>query len=338
MPGMERELSRGRSVATEGGSRRGGGETRAPWAIVLAAGQGRRLESLTTDRAGRTTPKQYCSLNGARTLLDEALERALALTVPERTLVVVAREHRPHWERLLDRIPAANVLAQPRDRGTAAGLLLPLHTIVARDPRAVVVSLPADHHVERERVLHSALRRAVDECRHDRHRVACLGIAPDGPETEYGWILPQRGNWIVRGVERFVEKPPAALARGLMAREAVWNSFILAGAADAFLGLVRRRAPALAAAFESAFHPARPSSAASLERLYAAIESTDLSRHVLEGSEPFLRVLLVPPCGWTDLGTPRRVAECLARAGACAPVSDVGREGPLRLDLALASV
>lgn len=318
--------------------RHGGTTDRWPWVIVLAAGQGRRLQSLTTDREGRTTPKQYCSLRGARTLLDGALERAFALSVPERTLVVVAREHREHWERLFDRLPASNVLVQPRDRGTAAGLLLPLHTIVARDPRAVVVSLPADHHVERERVLASALRRAVDECRIDRRRVALLGIAPDGPETEYGWILPQTGTWVVRGVERFVEKPPVALARELLAREAVWNSFILAGAGNAFLDLVRRRTPALAAAFESAFRRPHPTSAESLERLYAAIASADLSRDVLEGSEPFLRVQLVPPCGWTDLGTPRRVAECLARSGARALASNARPEGPLRLDLALASI
>jgi hypothetical protein len=41
----------------------------------------------------------------------------------------------------------------------------------------------------------------------------------------------------------------------------------------------------------------------------------DFSRDVLEGQESLLRVLTVPACGWSDLGTPRRVAETLTRIG-----------------------
>ncbi len=33
------------------------------WVIVLAAGEGRRLQSLTTDARGVAVPKQYCSFD-----------------------------------------------------------------------------------------------------------------------------------------------------------------------------------------------------------------------------------------------------------------------------------
>src|SRR5258708_4316875 len=46
------------------------------WAIVLAAGEGSRLHSLTTTEAGIAIPKQYCSLRGGPSLLREALQRA----------------------------------------------------------------------------------------------------------------------------------------------------------------------------------------------------------------------------------------------------------------------
>lgn len=306
------------------------------WAIVLAAGRGRRLESLTMDPSGQSTPKQFCSLGGTRTLLDEALDRALSLTEPERTLVVVAAEHAAHWARLTQRIPAANVMVQPRDRGTAAGLLLPLHVVLARDPGALVVSLPSDHHVRRERVLEAALRLAVRECRRAPAHVALLGMTPDAPETEFGWILPAPGRWVVRGVERFVEKPSRQVAVELLEQEAVWNSFLLVGAGRAFLDLAARRLPAVASAFARTFEGARPTSSESLERLYGSIPSADLSRDVLQGSEPCLRVQLVPPCGWTDLGTPRRVAECLARRDA--DECECSAAGPVRLDVRLAAL
>jgi hypothetical protein len=45
--------------------------------------------------------------------------------------------------------------------------------------------------------------------------------------------------------------------------------------------------------------------------LYQRLAPVDFSRDVLEGQEPMLRVLTVPNCGWTDLGTPQRVAQAL---------------------------
>jgi hypothetical protein len=39
----------------------------------------------------------------------------------------------------------------------------------------------------------------------------------------------------------------------------------------------------------------------------------DFSRDVLEGSEALLRVQPVPACGWSDLGTPKRVSQALGR-------------------------
>jgi mannose-1-phosphate guanylyltransferase len=46
------------------------------WAVVLAAGDGRRLAKLTSDGRGGAVPKQFCSLHGAGSLLYRALQRA----------------------------------------------------------------------------------------------------------------------------------------------------------------------------------------------------------------------------------------------------------------------
>lgn len=46
------------------------------WTVVLAAGEGSRLRSLTRNEQGIVLPKQYCSLQGGPCLLQEALQRA----------------------------------------------------------------------------------------------------------------------------------------------------------------------------------------------------------------------------------------------------------------------
>ena len=50
---------------------------------------------------------------------------------------------------------------------------------------------------------------------------------------------------------------------------------------------------------------------AALAGLYEVLPTLDFSRQVLQGRESLLRVLRVPACGWTDLGTPDRVGKSL---------------------------
>jgi len=50
-----------------------------------------------------------------------------------------------------------------------------------------------------------------------------------------------------------------------------------------------------------------------LGRIYEDLSVRDFSRDVLQGAERDLRLMRVPECGWTDLGTPERVAACVER-------------------------
>ncbi len=284
------------------------------WAIVLAGGSGTRLASLTTRADGTVVPKQYCSLQGSRSFLGDTLARADGLVGAQRVAVVVAAQHASFWKRELDDRHADNVIVQPRNRGTAAGVLLPLMSIVARDPSAQVVLLPSDHFVDDEALLARALDGALRTAS-STGRVVLLGIQPDAAETDYGWIQPGCERDGVRSVERFVEKPDQATAVALMRSGAVWNSFLLAGKATALLGLFERRLPLLLGAFREAGLESDMSLATSL---YESLGEADFCRDVLTGSEDALRLQVVPSCGWTDLGTPSRVAQCshwLERSG-----------------------
>lgn len=282
-----------------------------PWAIVLAAGEGTRLRSLTTDERGRAVPKQFCSLRGNGTLLDAALERARGVVEPSRIVTIVAAEHRPFWERA-DTGPRGALVVQPQNRGTAAGLLLPLLHVLAHDPEATVVVLPSDHHVASEPTLQGALRLALRQAALEPEHVLLLGVAPEGPETEYGWIVCGYDTGVARPVERFVEKPAQALAERLYHGGALWNSFLLVARGSALLGLLERHAPDLVLALRPLV--GQPDEARRLREAYEQLPTLDFSREVLQRAAHRLRVIEVPPCGWTDLGTPRRVAECLRLA------------------------
>ena len=284
------------------------------WALILAAGEGTRLRSLTTAPSGFTIPKQYCSLHEGPSLLHEALFRAGAVAAAAHTCAVVAEHHRRWWASALSYLPGSNVVVQPANRGTANGILLPLLHILERDPDARVLLLPADHHVRSEAVLAASLRRATEQLEWRLDEMLLLGLRPEQADPELGYIVPALSDG--RGalhVSRFIEKPPAAQARALIGRGALWNAFILATSARALLGLFRRRMPEIVAAMRAAVQSDLRAGTMGIatSELYAHLPTLDFSRDILPGEEPNLRVLPVPQCGWSDLGTPQRVAEVL---------------------------
>jgi mannose-1-phosphate guanylyltransferase len=63
------------------------------WAVILAGGDGTRLKSLTKKITGDERPKQFCSVLGRGTLLEETQNRVALELAPERTLYVVNRIH-----------------------------------------------------------------------------------------------------------------------------------------------------------------------------------------------------------------------------------------------------
>jgi mannose-1-phosphate guanylyltransferase len=283
------------------------------WAVVLAGGEGNRLRALTTTAAGVAVPKQFCSLRGGASLLDGALQRAASVAPVERICVVVAEQHAEWWCRPLAALDAANVFVQPQNRGTAIGILLALVQICERDRNARVVILPADHHVGDEAVLARALGQAVLAARARPTNAVLLGITPDDADPELGYIVPagDLGAGSVP-VAWFVEKPTIDEAEALIGRGALWNAFIIAARAGALLDLFERYDAGLLRRMRFATRRANASADSSaLTDLYTRERTLDFSRELVQRYGAVFRVLRVPPCGWSDLGTLQRVAKTL---------------------------
>ena len=284
------------------------------WAIVLAAGDGTRLASLATDDRGNVVPKQFCSLNGGPSLLRKALQRALRIVPRSQVCAVVTRKHEPYWRPMLRSLPPANVIVEPRNCGTANGVLHGVLRIIERDPHSRIVFLPADHHVRNERPLAESVRIAAALNAHEG--LVLIGIVPDEVDPELGYIIPgtSLGDG-TRRVEEFIEKPPHTIAQDLIARGALWNSFIFAAHAASLISLMRARLPAIVDGMATAREAdaRRGQGTGTLEEFYQSLPTVDFSRSVLQDAELVLRVVTARACGWTDLGTPRRVAEVLQR-------------------------
>jgi mannose-1-phosphate guanylyltransferase len=222
------------------------------WGVILAGGDGTRLNSLTRKITGDERPKQFCSVLGSATLLEDTQRRAALQLAKERTLYVVNRVHEPYYGRILADTNAANLVVQPRNTGTAPAILYSLLRIAAADPQAIVAFFPSDHYVSDDWRFMGHIRTALDTVYLRRSLVILLGVEPASPEVEYGWIEPTaliRGHASVFGVRRFWEKPNQVLAQVLQLRGCLWNSFVMVASVRALLEIIQSATPSLYRAF-----------------------------------------------------------------------------------------
>lgn len=295
------------------------GKSEQEWAVILAGGDGTRLKSLTRHISGDERPKQFCSVLGGATLLEETQSRAQRELAPARTLYVVNRAHENFYGAILAKTPAGNLVVQPSNRGTAPAILYSLLRIAARDPQAVVAFFPSDHYISDDEKFMRQIRAALDTAAKRRDLVVLLGLEPESPEVEYGWIEPAkplRGQAKVFGVRRFWEKPNRMLAQVLQLRGCLWNSFVMVAAVQALLDIIESAIPDLYRSF-AALTPrfGTAAEAKAVEQLYGSLQEVNFSHQVLALKPQRLAVLKVTGVRWNDLGEPKRVMASLDMAG-----------------------
>jgi mannose-1-phosphate guanylyltransferase len=240
-------------------------------------------------------------------MLRWALERACSVVPKEHVVIVVAEQHRRFWEHELSDFPLDNIVVQPRNRGTGAGLLLPLVRLcLHRDPVARVLVLASDHHVEDERTLRESLDLALNVRGRQGGRLLLLGMTPSGLDHDFGWIVPaSRASAGIRRVAHFAEKPGLEGARALIQRGALVNSLMFVAPVELMLRLYQETLPGILGALLD--YPSEAVGREHLDEIYEAIPTSDFSRDVLARSVRHLSVIRVPRCGWSDLGTPERL-------------------------------
>src|SRR5262249_42393080 len=191
-----------------------------------------------------------CALLGRDTLWEQTRRRALRCVSPSRVVSVVTESHERYYAPLLAGERAARVVVQPENRGTGAGLLYGLLRLDRMDAGGTVIVLPSDHWVSDDPAFMAHVGIALRTAATHPDVVTLLGIAPDRPETEYGWIEPGAPLTAdTRRVARFWEKPAGDVAAVVRARGGLWNSFVMAGRVWAFVDLIKETLPMLWEAF-----------------------------------------------------------------------------------------
>ncbi len=290
--------------------------------IILAAGEGKRLKSFVKKWSGSDLPKQYVKFTEEGSSLERTFQRVEKVISREKLFTVVDQQHLQYPE-AFDQLkcrPEGRLVCQPQNKETAPGLLLPLIHLLKRYPHADVAVFPSDHHIEEDDLFSSYLEQAFSVVADDPSRIVLLGIEPNRPEVEYGYILP--GSPIDQGqtatVEGFAEKPKKQMAERHILNGGLWNSMVMVFQSQTLLKWILKEMPALFGSFLTIYTAiGTPEETEITERVYQDLEPLNFSSHflhelALKRPSP-LSVLPMRNLSWTDIGSESQILSVLKR-------------------------
>ncbi|WP_267433248.1 mannose-1-phosphate guanylyltransferase/mannose-6-phosphate isomerase [Sphingomonas sp. GM_Shp_1] len=265
--------------------------------VILSGGSGTRLWPMSKPEM----PKQLLPITSDETMLQLTAQRTNAngFAAP---IVVAGQRHADLVEQQLVEAGTAPqlLILEPVARNTAPAIAL---AALAARPEEVLLVMPSDHVIADLDAFHAAIRSALPMV--SQGWLATFGIAPDKPETGYGYI--QVGREIAKGVHqvaRFVEKPRLERAEAMLARgDYAWNGGIFLFRADRYLEELGQHAPEMLVAAEKAMRAARREGKRLVpdEAEFAACPSDSIDYAVMERAD---RVAVVPvSMGWNDVGS-----------------------------------
>jgi mannose-1-phosphate guanylyltransferase len=270
-------------------------------ALLLAGGEGTRLQELTRVISGVPIPKQYCRLLNNSSLLEATIARVQLFTPCERISVVVNQDHLDLAMEQVCGLPGSNIFIQPINRDTGPGVIFALLQLECSHPDAIVAVFPTDHYVDDDRAFMTHVMRAVHTVACIPDKIVVLGVAPDRPETGYGYILPAapvKSTERAYYVEAFTEKPSFSNARHIISRGGLWNTFVMIFKLSRMMDLLNQYVPT---EFKK-LSALRQSPEKAIE-IYRALGSWNFSNRVLARITQHLITLEVSGVRWSDWGT-----------------------------------
>ncbi|GAB1581346.1 mannose-1-phosphate guanylyltransferase/mannose-6-phosphate isomerase [Phyllobacterium phragmitis] len=275
---------------------------------IMSGGAGARLWPVSRE----THPKPFIRLADGKSLLQHAFLRAAALPDVAEVLTITNRElffkTEDEYRELAVPQLECTYLLEPMGRDTAAaGAIVSLHVQKTYGDDAIIALFPADHMIRDLGAFRAAAVKAIALA--DAGRLVTFGIAPQYPETGYGYIEADGEDVI-----RFVEKPDLARAREYLASgRFYWNSGMFCFSAGTMTRLMEEHCPDILEQSRKSLLAAKQSRVASGTRIdlnaeaFSQVPKKSIDYAVLEKAGN----IAVVGCdiGWSDIGSWNALAD-----------------------------
>jgi mannose-1-phosphate guanylyltransferase len=218
--------------------------------VIMAGGAGTRLWPLSRGNY----PKQFLTLNGEHTMLQQTLKRLDGLE-HQPPMLICNEEHRFIAAEQIREIGVESngILLEPVGKNTAPAIALSAFEAIEKGDEPLLLVLAADHVIDNVEAFQESVKVAANLANQDK--LVTFGIVGDKPETGYGYI--KRGMEIddvqAYVVDGFVEKPSLEVAKEyLESGKYYWNSGMFLFKASTYLKELKTHRPDIYKACEKA--------------------------------------------------------------------------------------
>jgi len=269
------------------------------YAVVMAGGEGTRF----WPRSRHKRPKQLLDIVGSESMIQQTVGRITPLIPEERIFIVSNEVHINELKSHIPHIPDNNIVVEPVGKNTAPAIGLTSLYIRRIDPEAILVVLPSDHLIEKEKIFQKTIEDAGLIAQRGDYLIT-IGMKVISPETGYGYI--QIGDPIGDGlykVEAFVEKPCKEKAQEFMDSGGyLWNSGIFIWRVDLIMEMIERYLPDLYAGLMDIDKAiGTKNERRTIHSVYSSLEGISIDFGILEKAR---NVVVIPSdFGWNDLGS-----------------------------------
>lgn len=269
--------------------------------VIMAGGSGTRFWPKSTSKR----PKQLLSFSpGAPTLIRQTLDRfdGIVPSGKSHRLIVTTQLLSEACSSESGGAGAVTVLAEPQGRNTAPCVYWAAREVAARDPRGVMLVMPADHYIARSDRFAATIREATLWAE-EHDDLVTLGVKPTRPETGYGYLRiggALAGEAGPHKVDAFVEKPSSDKARDFLAAgNYLWNGGMFVWRADVILKAFDELMPEMRREWEAC--------QGRVAEAYPRLTATSIDYGIMEKARNVVSFAL--DCGWDDLGSWTSVEE-----------------------------
>jgi mannose-1-phosphate guanylyltransferase len=249
-------------------------------------------------------------------MLEHTLARLALVTPASHTLVVIGPNHLPHAMPQLHGL-ADHVVCQPASRGTGMALYTALAMIKRWTPNATVTITPTDHYVDPSTRYVNHVRLARNVASRIRHVVAVLGVRPNEPDPEIGYL--SLGDCLTnipeaRRIVGIAAKPSVARAQALIdGGAALWNTMVMCGTVNALWDLGREAAPRMFEMLDCLVPlVGTPEEREAIAHIYRTQPALDFSTDILQLAPERLAAIELDAVEWSDWGRAERIETTLA--------------------------
>ena len=273
------------------------------YCVILAGGSSTSFWPISRE----DRPKELVRSESTRkSFLMQTYNRMLGIFPAENIYIATLYRFK---EPILEQLPELGeeqLILEPYSRNTAPAIAFSTYRILAKDPDAIIVTVPADQQIGNPEAFGKAVGKAVDYASKSDVLLA-LGIVPTSADTHFGYVQVEGGRDAYKAgnpvkARTFTEKPSAELARVFVeSGEFLWNSGIFVGKASKIHEEMQVCCPEITMLWKGwQNYMGTPQESTFVEKVYTDSPKISIDYAVLEKSG---RLWVLPSnFDWSDVG------------------------------------